>query len=65
MIKVFNIWRFVFTIGWAKSLTWYVTNDREKRTLYLSIHKVEEAGTGLKAYGFIIGPVSFIFSFAC
>ena len=58
MTKVFSIWRFVIMFGWAKSGVWWVTNDRESRTLYFSIHKVEEAGSNLSAWGIIILPLS-------
>tara|TARA_R100000951_G_scaffold85972_2_gene73673 strand:- start:954 stop:1151 length:198 start_codon:yes stop_codon:yes gene_type:complete len=64
MTKVFSIWRFVFMIGWAKTLTWCVTNEREERTLFLSLHTVKEAGTNINAYGLIVGPISFTFGFA-
>lgn len=64
MTKIFSIWRFVIMLGWAKSGTWWVTNDRESRTLYLSIHKVDEAGSDLSALGIIILPLSITIGFA-
>lgn len=64
MTKVFSIWRFVIMLGWAKSGCWWVTNDREQRTLYLSIHKVAESNTDLVTYGVILLPLSITVGFA-
>jgi len=64
MTKVFSIWRFVLMLGWAKSGTWWVTNEREQRTLYFSIHKVKEVGSDLSAFGVIILPLSITFGLA-
>ena len=64
MTKIFSVWRFVFMIGWAKSLTWCVTNEREEKTLFLSLHRVKEVDSNLNAYGLIVGPISFTFGLA-
>ena len=64
MVKTFNIKRLVVMIGWAESLTWCVTTEKECRTLYFSFHKVTEINSGLNAYGFIIGPITLMFGYA-
>ena len=61
---IFNLHRLVVGIQWAKTLSWQVTNDREVRVLYLSMHKVTEADGGLNAYGVIVGPISLTFGWA-
>ena len=47
-------------VGWAKSLTWSLTTDKEERVSYLSIHKITELSTGHTGYGFILGAITFM-----
>tara|TARA_R110000787_G_C13136980_1_gene416758 strand:- start:346 stop:543 length:198 start_codon:yes stop_codon:yes gene_type:complete len=58
MVKVINIKRLVIMFGWAETLSWQVTTDKEARTLYFSIHKVTQLTSKANAYGLIIGPVT-------
>ena len=55
--KVFSFWRIVFSIGWAKSLTWAHTSKNNHRHIYIfSIHVVERDNN--RAIGVIIGPIA-------
>lgn len=60
MIKVINIKRLVLGFGWAKSLSWELNTEEEKRMFYFCIHRLTNRKTGKNAYGLIIGPVSLI-----
>ena len=64
MIKVINIKRLVLGFGWAKSLSWEVTTEKEKRMFYFCIQRVTERKTGNNAYELIIGPLSLIVGLA-
>lgn len=64
MIRVFKIWRFVFMLGWAKSLLWSLSSKTEKRVSLISIHKISEIETGNAGYGFILGPITFLVGYA-
>jgi len=62
MTKIFNIWRFVIQLGFAKSGLWTMTSNREFRTMLFSIHIVEDDNKN-KALSIIIGPFSLITGF--
>ena len=64
MVKVFSIKRLVVMIGWAETLTWCVTTEKETRTMYFAFHKVSENDSGANAYGFILGPITIMMGYA-
>ena len=64
MIKVFSIKRLIIMLGWAESLSWQVTTEKETRTLYFAIHKTSENSSGANAYGVIIGPITIMMGYA-
>lgn len=63
MIKLYSFWRIVLAFGWAKSLSWKVTTEKEKRVMLLSINIITRddrkaleiiAGPAIMTIGFII-----------
>jgi len=60
--KIFSIWRFVISVGWARSGLWETTTKKDRRTYLFSLHLVERNGD--KALSLLIGPVSLIVGFA-
>jgi len=62
MTIIFSVWRFVFSIGWAKSGTWMTTERNQRRIYILSIHVLEKDNN--RALNFILGPISLIVGYA-
>lgn len=56
MTKIITFWRFVIQLGWARSLTWALTTEKEKRIYIFTLHIVKRGND--KALSFVIGPVS-------
>ena len=56
MNKIFSFWRFVVSVGWAKSLTWAVATEKEQRIYLFSVHLIERDNS--KALSLIILPVA-------
>jgi len=61
MKKIFNFWRFVISVSWAKSLTWAVTTEKESRTMLIALNIIERDNN--KATELIIGPLAIIIGF--
>ena len=59
MTKIISFWRFVVSLGWAKSGTWAnTTKSGEQRVYLVSMHILKRADT--KALSIIIGPAAII-----
>jgi len=56
MNKVFSIKNFVISLAWAKSLTWAVTTDKDKRIYIISLHIITRGN--LWGLSLVFGPVA-------
>jgi len=62
MKRLFIVWRFVISIGWAKSGLWSNTCGSEKRIHIASMHILQQDDNS--ALSVIIGPVSLVIGLA-
>jgi len=61
MSKIFSIWRFVVSVGFARSGTWSNTTEVEQRTYIVSLHLLRREDK--TAINLVIGPLSLIVGF--
>lgn len=61
MTKIFSIWRFVISLGLAKSGLWCTTTEKNQRVYIFSIHILKQDDNS--ALNILIGPFSIIIGY--